>query len=152
MSKLYLAYGSNLNLEQMYRRCPQSKLVATCELSGWKTTFRGNRRGCGVMNLEKSKNGIVPVGIFEITENDEKNLDRYEGYPTLYYKKYFILDLPQLGGKRKVMAYVMTNGHEIADPWIDYYNTILQGYIDCGFDPQILIDSYNENSKNVMWY
>ena len=29
----------------------------------------------------------VPVGIWEISENDEHFLDRYEGYPHLYEKK-----------------------------------------------------------------
>ena len=28
-SKLYIAYGSNLNLEQMKRRCPTAEVVGT---------------------------------------------------------------------------------------------------------------------------
>ena len=32
MVKLYIAYGSNLNLEQMANRCPTAKVVGTSEI------------------------------------------------------------------------------------------------------------------------
>ena len=39
-SKLYVAYGSNLNLEQMARRCPKAKVVGIGNLKDYQLTFR----------------------------------------------------------------------------------------------------------------
>ena len=36
---LYVAYGSNMNLEQMAYRCPNSYVVCNGELHGWKLVF-----------------------------------------------------------------------------------------------------------------
>ena len=38
MSKkqLYIAYGSNINLEQMTYRCPHSKVVGTAEIKDYE--------------------------------------------------------------------------------------------------------------------
>ena len=47
--KLYIAYGSNLNLNQMSMRCPEAMPVGTAMLDGWQLTFRG------VATLEKWK-------------------------------------------------------------------------------------------------
>ena len=40
MKKLYLAYGSNINLEQMAFRCPDSKVVTTGMISDYELQFR----------------------------------------------------------------------------------------------------------------
>ena len=38
---LYAAYGSNINLEQMAYRCPNSKVAGTAMLKGYELEFRG---------------------------------------------------------------------------------------------------------------
>lgn len=44
---LYLAYGSNLNLEQMAYRCPTAKPVGQVVLKDYQLLFRGRtRRRC----------------------------------------------------------------------------------------------------------
>ena len=43
--KKYIAYGSNLNLEQMAFRCPTAKVVGKSELKDYELLFRGGRRG-----------------------------------------------------------------------------------------------------------
>ena len=43
--RLYIAYGSNLNLEQMAFRCPTAKVVGKSELKDYELLFRGGRRG-----------------------------------------------------------------------------------------------------------
>ena len=35
-NKLYLAYGSNLNLEQMANRCPTAKVVGNSKINGYE--------------------------------------------------------------------------------------------------------------------
>lgn len=39
--QLYIAYGSNINLEQMAYRCPHSKVVGTSEIKDYELKFRG---------------------------------------------------------------------------------------------------------------
>ena len=41
MSKIYVAYGSNLNLEQMSFRCPTAKLIATGMIDNYELQFKG---------------------------------------------------------------------------------------------------------------
>ena len=33
---IYAAYGSNMNIEQMKYRCPESKIIGNGKLQGWK--------------------------------------------------------------------------------------------------------------------
>ena len=40
-AKYYIAYGSNLNLEQMARRCPTAKMIGSTTLKNYRLMFRG---------------------------------------------------------------------------------------------------------------
>ena len=53
MSKYYLAYGSNLNLRQMKRRCPNAKKVENFLLKGYVLEFRY------YLSIKKNPNGKV---------------------------------------------------------------------------------------------
>lgn len=84
-TKLYGAYGSNMNLEQMSHRCSKAKVAGTGILEGYKLTFRGRYKG--VANIEACIGTVVPIVLWEITEDCERALDLYEGYPNLYIKE-----------------------------------------------------------------
>lgn len=148
MNKLYLAYGSNLNQTQMKFRCPQATFVGTTELENYKLTYRDNGGGRGVMNIETCKDNKIPVGIYSITQEDEKELDRYEGFPSLYRKE--VLQVKLNDKKVEVMVYVMNEeGHPYANPTEGYYNIIYQGYKDCGFDTKYLRQVTELNKQNI---
>ena len=38
---LYVAYGSNMNVEQMQHRCPTAKVVTSMFLEGYRLRFMG---------------------------------------------------------------------------------------------------------------
>jgi gamma-glutamylcyclotransferase (GGCT)/AIG2-like uncharacterized protein YtfP len=135
MKKVYLAYGSNLNLEQMAYRCPDAAVIGSTVLANYQLVFRGNRQ-CGVATIEMKRGASVPVLLWQITEKCERALDRYEGHPHLYRKKRLMVDLD--GDELAAMAYVMNEGPPLAMPDAYYYATILHGYRDCGFDEEIL--------------
>jgi gamma-glutamylcyclotransferase (GGCT)/AIG2-like uncharacterized protein YtfP len=135
MKKVYLAYGSNLNLEQMGFRCPDAGVIGTTTLKDYRLIFRGNRQN-GVATIERKKDSSVPVLLWGITEQCEKSLDRYEGYPRLYRKKKLTVSLD--GEDVEAMAYIMNEGPPLAMPNAYYYATILEGYRDCGFDEACL--------------
>ena len=39
--QLYVAYGSNINLQQMAYRCPHSRVAGTSEIKDFELEFRG---------------------------------------------------------------------------------------------------------------
>ena len=134
--KYYLAYGSNLNVEQMKYRCPHARKCGTSKIQDYELVFRR-----GFLTIEPKKGSFVPVGIWEITDEDERNLDRYEGYPRFYTKK----DIPMAftgwdhDGNSYVMhknclVYIMNPGFPIEPPSVTYVRTVNQGYADFGFD------------------
>lgn len=132
---IYMAYGSNLNLEQMAIRCPTAKVLGGTILEGYELLFRG-RNGSAVATVEKKEYGKVPVLLWELEPSDEAALDRYEGFPSFYRKEYhevYFKDQPV-----EVMVYIMNDGYPINTPSRRYYETILQGYITAGFDTKVL--------------
>ena len=126
---LYFAYGSNLNLFQMKRRCKDSIFLKKYELKGYRLNFRSKYRAA---DIEKSKNSLVPGALFEISKSDEKKLDIYEDYPILYKKLYFTYY------NKTVMTYIMVNKTEFRYPTERYLNVVKRGYKDCKLDTKHL--------------
>ena len=143
MKRYYIAYGSNLSESQMAMRCPTAKVVGTSTLKDWRLLFDGPA------SIERFDGYEVPVLIWDIQPDDERSLDRYEGYPTLYRKEY--IDIEVNGKVEKAMVYIMNKG-EPAYPSRHYYDVILQGYYDVGLKPayldDALKDTYNRMIKN----
>ena len=126
---LYFAYGSNLNLFQMKRRCKDSVFLKKYELKGYRLNFRSKYRAA---DIEKSKKSLVPGALFEISKSDEKKLDVYEDYPILYKKLYFTYY------NKTVMTYIMVNKTEFRYPTERYLNVVKRGYKDCKLDTKYL--------------
>ena len=126
---LYFAYGSNLHHFQMKRRCKDSVYLKKINLKDFKLTFRSKYRAA---DIEPKKNSIVPGGLFEISKSDEKKLDVYEDYPTLYTKYYFY----HYG--KKIMTYTMVKKSKFRSPTERYLNVVKRGYKDCGLDIKYL--------------
>ena len=126
---LYFAYGSNLNLFQMKRRCKDSIFLKKINLKDFRLTFRSKYRAA---DIESKKNSIVPGGLFDISKSDEKKLDVYEDYPSLYRKFYFTYY-----GK-KVMTYTMVKKTPFRFPTERYLNIVKRGYKDCNLETKYL--------------
>ncbi len=130
----YLAYGSNLNKKQMQYRCPQSRLVGSMILDGYELQFRT------YLTIINNPSGKVPIGIWEITSDDERRLDIYEGYPKFYRKEY--IDISVCGKKEKALVYIMNDVRSIAPPDGNYMNTCAEGYKDFEFDLSFLTEAF----------
>ena len=126
---LYFAYGSNLNLFQMKRRCKDSVFLKKYELKGYRLNFRSKYRAA---DIEKSKNSLVPGALFEISKSDEKKLDVYEDFPNLYKKHYFYYY------GNKVMTYTMVKKTPFKFPTERYLNVVKRGYRDCKLEIKYL--------------
>lgn len=147
--KYYVAYGSNLNLGQMKTRCPKASCVGTAFLNGYKLLFKGSKTG-SYLTVEESDDQRVPVAIFKITDDDEKALDIYEGYPNFYYKKSVDLDVKLFSDDEKVerlhcFYYVMHENRPLGIPTKFYLLTCKIGYDDFGFDIKYLKDAFKRS-------
>ncbi len=113
----------------MKRRCKDSIFLKKINLKNFRLTFRSKYRAA---DIEPKKNSIVPGALFEISKSDEKKLDIYEDFPSLYKKFYF-----SYYGK-KVMTYTMVKKTCYMFPTEKYLNTIKRGYKDCNLDRKYL--------------
>lgn len=142
MKKFYLAYGSNLNIQQMKHRCPSAKIVGTAEIEGYELLFKGSKTG-SYLTIEKAENSGVPVGVWEVSADDEHRLDVYEGYPDFYYKT----EMEVTVNRRKIKAfvYIMHENRPLGIPSDRYVRTCLEGYRDFGFDRRYLERAYERS-------
>ncbi len=121
--KYYLAYGSNLNKEEMKHRCPSAKPLGAAVLEDYQLAF------CRHATIIKEPGGGLPVGVWQIDEECEKMLDRYEGYPHYYTKEIVGIDFE--GKDIEAIVYVMNKEYaNFRLPHSDYLDEITSGYID----------------------
>lgn len=143
--RLYIAYGSNLNLEQMKHRCPTAEVVGAAELRNWRLWFRGGTHSA-VATIERERRFTVPVLVWQIQPEDETALDRYEGFPFLYRKE--TLRLTVSGKRVRAMVYIMNEaGHPYSVPTAGYFNTICKGYESANFNTDILYDALKRSKE-----
>ena len=153
MSKrYYIAYGSNLNIPQMRMRCPGARIIGTSVIEDYQLLFKGSKTG-SYLTIEPMEGAKVPVVIWEVTETDEKALDRYEGYPNFYYKKEMNLDIKGIRtGKvrrRDAFIYIMHEERELGIPSWYYVNTCLDGYRAFGFNEKYLFDAIRISRRDT---
>ena len=146
--KYYAAYGSNMSVEQMRVRTPDAVIIGTGILKDWRLLFRT------FATIKKCKGYSVPVVVWKISEQDEKNLDRYEGYPQFYVKRNLKIYVTGLNGNHfgevNAMVYIMTKKASYTRsinpiPSEYYYSILHSGYKRFGFDDKILTEALLES-------
>ncbi len=144
---LYVAYGSNMNLEQMEYRCPNSYAVCNGKLYGWKLVFNIHADV-----IKGNEDEFVPVVVWNIADADWARLDMYEGYPSYYVKETVNVILDN-GKNEKAVVYVMADNRKgICPPTSGYFNGIVKGYIDNGIDTDYLFDALDYSHGNKTEY
>ena len=127
----YVAYGSNMNLEQMAVRCPGARLVGTGLLRGYQLEF--NRHATIVPTNDPGV--AVLVAVWEITAQHEDRLDSYEGYPRYYRKLNCTVDLAE-GEQIQGMVYQMCT-FDYFPPNEAYFAGIRDAYESLGLRSEI---------------
>ncbi len=143
MSKLYVAYGSNLNMQQMAHRCPTAVYVGSGVIQDYELQFKGSARGAHATIAPKAGSS-VPVGVWMIQKGDERRLDLYEGYPNYYFKKNIHVQMD--GEAVRGMVYIMDQRHDFGLPSRNYYETVKEGYQNCGLDTAVLEKAVEESA------
>ena len=122
----YVSYGSNLNKNHMASLVPHAKLIGKGVLKGYELVFRY------YADIKNNDNSFVNVGVWEINAEDEKRIDYYESFPSLYRKEVVKVEMEN-GETKNCMVYIMNdNQYEYIEPSMSYLKGILKGYNDFG--------------------
>lgn len=143
--RLYFAYGSNINLDQMAYRCPDAQAVGPVTLEGYELLFRRS----GFATIAPKEGGSVTGLLWRITPACERSLDRYEGYPRFYDKRTVTVRDVQ-GQALPVLVYVMDERfRQPMLPTASYYNGILEGYRQNGLPVAALKKAWDHAVQEV---
>ena len=135
---LYFAYGSNLWLKQMRKRCPDHRVFSHGVLKGYRWII--NKRGFA--NVVKSIQDKVHGIIYEISESDEKTLDKCEGVGIgKYYKETILVEAA--GQEVKCLVYIDPIEDE-GKPKPEYIDRINKGIIDAELPEEYVIRNIRE--------
>ena len=137
--KIYVAYGSNMDLAQMAHRCPQAELLGKGTMKDWRLLFKGSQTG-SYATIERMRGYTVPVLLWQISKADEGRLDIYEGFPGFYYKQ--TVEVETEHGLQKGMVYIMHEERKLGIPTARYYDVLERAYKAFGFNQRILRDAY----------
>jgi gamma-glutamylcyclotransferase (GGCT)/AIG2-like uncharacterized protein YtfP len=124
---LYFAYGANLNLRGMKRRCPRATPVSAATLKGYRLEFRT------YATIVADAAAEVLGALYELTPQCWRSLDDFEGDD--YEKITITVDTAQ--GAREATAYIMKAGARGA-PSVAYFTELARGYTDWKYDAGIL--------------
>lgn len=110
----------------MQWRCREAKSLGTHTLQGYQLVFRF------YADIIPSQYNSVKGGLWEISENDEIALDRYEGHPDLYEKVY----------EGEIMFYRMCDeNRDFGLPSPGYLEGMLEGMENFGLNPLVDLNS-----------
>ena len=144
MTKVYVSYGSNMDVTQMMERCPDARLKGRGVMRDYELVFRRSCTGF-YASIDRCKGGKVPVIVWNINENDEASLDVYEGYPRWYEKMTVDVELkdePYAGEITEAMTYVLSEDKLMGVPVPSYYNKIERAYEKFNFSIIALKEAY----------
>ena len=129
----YFAYGSELSKKQMKEHCPDSKPASIVTLHNYKLVFVGWSRKWrgGVASIKPFRGEKVFGAIYEISEEDLRRLDKYEGYPDIYTRMKIAVT-NDFGEQIEAVTYVKVGQLEETEPSRECLSAIQQGYRDWG--------------------
>jgi gamma-glutamylcyclotransferase (GGCT)/AIG2-like uncharacterized protein YtfP len=123
----YFAYGSNMNWQQMKRRCPSSRFVCVARLPDYRfgITRHSRLRGCGTANIYPANGEEVWGIIYEVSDADLTVLDSFEdGYRREILSFYPVEDSTQ---PLDALVYVADIEQNVPRPNPEYRRLIIEG-------------------------
>ena len=122
---LYFAYGSNMNVEQMERRCPGASLKKPGYLLNWRYFINRN----GYAGIERRMGSIVFGGIWELKDFHWVSLDQYEAVDQGFYQKVKLtVSAGNIYRSKEVEASLyLSNNYEYGKPSSAYQEIVMQG-------------------------
>jgi len=140
-TSVYFGYGSNLWLDQMQRRCPNSTYLGVALLHDfrWMISTRGY---ANIVTPPTEHQDVVYGLVYRLTRSDEARLDRNEDVPRAYIKEMLPCDFWPANGTtwtntsdtapetRAMLAYINRNDIVDAAPKDEYIERMNMGIND----------------------
>lgn len=123
----YAAFGSNLDLGQMSRRCPQAEILGAGVLPNARLVFEQ------VATIVADERSTCPIGVYRLNATDVAAMDRSEGLGRAYDRYLVTAELP--GRLVRCFTYIKKDTR-LGPPSQAYYDRIRSGYRQWGFDEQ----------------
>jgi gamma-glutamylcyclotransferase len=123
----YFAYGSNMNWEQMQRRCPSTRFVCVASLKDYRFAIaRHSRlRNCGTANIFADSGSEVWGIVYDVSEPDLTILDGFEdGYRR---EKLFVRASGNSHSSVEVLVYIAEKEDTVPLPNPEYKRLIIDG-------------------------
>jgi gamma-glutamylcyclotransferase len=93
---------------------------------GWSRKWRG-----GVASIKPFRGEKVLGAIYEVSEGDLRQLDKYEGHPD-NYTRVNVTVTDEFGNQIEAVTYIKIRQLEETPPSTEYLSAIQQGYKDWG--------------------
>jgi hypothetical protein len=135
--------------EQMLQRCPHSPLSGTGWLHGWRLTFGGGDIGWegALATVVEDPDSQVFVVLYDVSEEDEESLDRWEGSELGIHRK---IRLRIETGREPVLAWMyVLDAYEGGLPSARYLGVMAEAAEIAGAPAEYVRDLRTRNSRNV---
>ena len=145
--RLYFAFGSNLSLDQMRKRCPGHQLVGTAVLSNHRVVC--NKKGDNGVDyyagIVCSPGDEVLGALYQLTEEDITRLDVSEGCKDagrhyIRNEKDFFVRNRETGQVINAFTYFVVEPVALKKPTSEYAAKIFKGCRDHGFPDEYVKD------------
>lgn len=146
---LYAAYGSNMDPAQMKQRCPHSPAAGAGWIEGWRLTFGAEDMGWegALATIVEEPGSNVYVGLYDVTPQDERTLDAWEGADTGLYRKVRVR-VATLEGDQLAWVYVL-DGFEGGMPSARYLGVLADAAEKAGAPDDYVAELRNRPCRSV---
>lgn len=136
----YFAYGSNLDVSQMKERCPEAEPVGTARLSDHALAFGGHSPNWdgSPATVVPDQDSEVPGLVYELSFDEIRVLDYYEGHPVRYERRLEPVDHHDEAATREAHVYIKEVDGPFGHPPPSYLSVLKEAYRRLDFDHQIL--------------
>lgn len=130
---LYFAYNEHLDKKLMREVCPKSVSKQTASLNHYRLFFTGWARKWrgGTASIKGTRGSCVMGGLYEVSENCQRRLDKEMGYPALYERINVNITLDN-GEQAEAFTYISKRQTDETKPSADYAALLKRAYIDWG--------------------
>jgi len=142
---IYFAFGSNLHPPQMAERCPASRVLQPGVLKGYRLAFSGysTRWEGGVATIVADPSREVQGLLYDLTEEDRRNLDRFEGFPTIYGR--LRVNVVGRDGKLHSAMTYQKQSSDTTPPSLSYFQQIWKAYRSLQLDEALLLQAVEDS-------
>ena len=126
----YFAYGSNMSRTQLRQRAGEPAEEKLARLENFELNFdKIARGGTGTGNIAAADGGVVYGVLYRMTEQQLKQLDRYEGVPE-HYRRSEVNVLDAEGRKVAAQVYLARKVRRGLKPDRTYLQRIIEGAVE----------------------